>query len=95
MCVFTSVPKSNVFKKQGATLPFTREWPTKSLVLGTANVPAQGRTWAHSLQLVVPLKTFQVLFQLYLEAVTRYLAGCSWTVQKILVADPSLCLYHS
>ena len=25
---------------QGATLPFTREWPTKSLVLGTENVPA-------------------------------------------------------
>ena len=40
-------------------------------------------------------KTFQVLFPPYLEAVTRYLAGCSWTVQKILVADPSLCLYHS
>ena len=61
VCVFTSVPKSNVFKKQGATLPFTREWPTKSLVLGTANVPAQGRTWAHSLQLVVPLKNLPSL----------------------------------
>ena len=59
--MFTSVPKSNVFKKQGATLPFTREWPTKSLALGTANVPAQGRTWAHSLQLVVPLKNLPSL----------------------------------
>ena len=25
---------------QGATLPVTREWPTKSLVSGTENVPA-------------------------------------------------------
>ena len=27
-------------RRQGATLPVTREWPTKSLVSGTENVPA-------------------------------------------------------
>ena len=34
VCVFTSVPKSNVFKKQGATLPFTREWPNEEPGVG-------------------------------------------------------------
>ena len=41
--------------------------------------------WSH-------LQTLQVLFQPFFEAVTRYFAGCSWTVPKILVADPSLYL---
>ena len=31
---------------QGATLPVTREWPTKSLVSGTENVPAFCCPWA-------------------------------------------------
>ena len=60
-------------------------WVLQTYLLRDAPGHSGCSWWSH-------LQTLQVLFQPFFEAVTRYFAGCSWTVPKILVADPSLYL---